>query len=860
MKNLIKLKRGTGLLWILFATAALAALHLSVAAQTSKETRRVLIINDLGIISSPGFAEIDQALVAGLQKSPFHVELYEESLEITLFPDEAFHKRFRQEFIRRYSERKPDVIIAAGSDSLKFLAELDDGALRDTPVVFCAILGEIPDRSGSEMPSTGVLGGLRPEETLNIALRLLPRTKHVVVTGGMGKFDDRWEATAKESFHKYESTLDFTYLTDLSMPALRERLGKLPDNTIIYHTAITQDAAGERFVDSAQALPLVVSAANAPVFVMDDVDLRDGSVGGNLVNWANDASAAAAMAVRILDGEKPHDIPVEMSKNENMFDWRALKRWGIKESSLPPGSIVLNRQPTFWELYKWYVISGISLFVLQAVLIFGLLWQRARAKKAETALTVAYDRLRMAVESGKSVGWDLDVRTGRDHWFGDLQTMFGMPFDSYEGTMVDFRRRVHPDDRDLVSRAFADASQNRKPYFAEFRVLRDDQTARWITARGEFYYSANGEPIRMLGMATDVTDTKLLEQQVRESEQRFRLLANTAPMMIWTTGTDKLCDYVNQPWLDFTGRTFEQEVGDGWAEGIHSEDALDCLSAYSKAFDNREQFQMEYRLRRNDGEYRWIFDRGVPRFNADGSFAGYIGCCIDVTERKRAEETLSTIGRRLIEAHEEERTWIGRELHDDINQRLALLAIELDRWRHENPSNGNVPDHFSDVLQRINTISAGVQALSHRLHSSKLDYLGLATAARSFCRELSESTKVEIQFTESAVPSGIPKEVSLSLFRVLQEALHNAIKYSGVRSFHVDLRGTGDGVEMTVSDDGRGFEEHEAFSRHGLGLISMRERIQMVRGVFIIKTNPGAGTTVSARVPVPRTEQQAIAG
>jgi len=250
----------------------------------------------------------------------------------------------------------------------------------------------------------------------------------------------------------------------------------------------------------------------------------------------------------------------------------------------------------------------------------------------------------------------------------------------------------------------------------------------------------------------------------------------------------------------------------------------------------------------------------VPRFNADGSFAGYIGCCIDVTERKRAEETLSTIGRRLIEAHEEERTWIGRELHDDINQRLALLAIELDRWRHENPSNGNVPDHFSDVLQRINTISAGVQALSHRLHSSKLDYLGLATAARSFCRELSESTKVEIQFTESAVPSGIPKEVSLSLFRVLQEALHNAIKYSGVRSFHVDLRGTGDGVEMTVSDDGRGFEEHEAFSRHGLGLISMRERIQMVRGVFIIKTNPGAGTTVSARVPVPRTEQQAIAG
>jgi hypothetical protein len=377
---------------------------LSAAAQTSKETRRVLIVNDLGIISSPGFAEIDQALVTGLQTSPYHIELYQESLEVTLFPDKDFQRRFREEFIRRYSERRPDLIIAAGPDSLKFLADLHQEFVRDTPVVFCAILGEIPDRSRSEMQLTGVLGWVQPEETLNVALRLLPRTKHVVVTGGTGMFDYRWESLAKESFQKYESRLDFTYLTDLGMATLLERLRRLPSDTIVYHTSISQDSTGERFIDSAQAVPLVVRAANAPVFVIDDVDLREGTVGGYLVNWANDASVAAGMAIQILNGKKPQDIPVIKSKNQYMFDSSALKRWGMKESSVPPGSIVLNRQPTLWESYKWYLVAGLFLFIAQTSLIAGLLWQRATRRKAEAELALTYDRLRLAVEAGKSVG------------------------------------------------------------------------------------------------------------------------------------------------------------------------------------------------------------------------------------------------------------------------------------------------------------------------------------------------------------------------------------------------------------------------------------------------------------------------
>ena len=349
---------------------------------------------------------------------------------------------------------------------------------------------------------------------------------------------------------------------------------------------------------------------------------------------------------------------------------------------------------------------------------------------------------------------------------------------------------------------------------------------------------------------------------VRESEERFRLVANTAPVMIWMAGTDRLCTYVNQPWLEFTGRPLEAELGNGWVEGVHKEDLKRCLETYSQAFDQRQSFEMEYRLRRNDGEYRWILDIGVPRFNPDGSFAGYIGSCLDITDRKLAEEALASVGRRLIEAHEEERTWIARELHDDIVQRSRIASVELARCDHQVA--GSVVDmHESPPAsrQRISDLGKDIQALSHRLHSSKLEYLGLVTAAKSFCRELSEQRNVRIEFKHSDIPAAIPKEISLCLFRVLQEALQNAVKHSGGQDFTVEVHGTKDGISLTVSDSGIGFDWQDAMNRRGLGLISMRERLRLVNGELSIQSEPGRGTTVLARVPLGQTDRSVpIAG
>ena len=305
----------------------------------------------------------------------------------------------------------------------------------------------------------------------------------------------------------------------------------------------------------------------------------------------------------------------------------------------------------------------------------------------------------------------------------------------------------------------------------------------------EGFFDDKGRLQSTIGVLQISPIDKKAEQSLLESEERFRLVANTAPVLIWMAGADKLCTYFNQPWLEFTGRPLEADLGNGWVEIVHPDDRSTLLDTYTQAFDRRGSFEMEYRLRRHDGEYRWVSDLGVPRFNPDGSFAGYIGSCMDVTERKIAEEALTNMGRKLMEAHEEERRWIGRELHDDINQRIALLSIELDRWSQSAGSSSGTQDHIRNISQRLVEIGEDIQALSHRLHSSKLEYLGIAVAAQSFCRELSEQHKVRISFSHSEIPRNLPKEIALCLFRVLQEALQNAVKHSGVQDFKVELRG-----------------------------------------------------------------------
>ncbi len=221
-------------------------------------------------------------------------------------------------------------------------------------------------------------------------------------------------------------------------------------------------------------------------------------------------------------------------------------------------------------------------------------------------------------------------------------------------------------------------------------------------------------------------------------------------------------------------------------------------------------------------------------------------------ERKRAEEALTGMSRKLIEAQEKERKRIGRDLHDDICQRLALLGIELQQITDVLPdSAAKTSSGLDELSKQILQLVTDVQALSHELHSSKLEYLGIVPAMKGFCGEFSAQQRIRVDFTSHDLPNPLPSpEISLSLFRVLQEALHNAAKHSGVRHFEVQLWGTTDQIHLTVSDSGAGFDVQAAKQGRGLGLTSMEERLRLINGNLSIESQPRRGTTLHARVPL----------
>jgi PAS domain S-box-containing protein len=340
------------------------------------------------------------------------------------------------------------------------------------------------------------------------------------------------------------------------------------------------------------------------------------------------------------------------------------------------------------------------------------------------------------------------------------------------------------------------------------------------------------------------------EAILRESEKRFRLMADATPSLIWMCNTQGKIIYLNEQRVAFTGPDPDAGYGDTWIAFIHPDDVKGVLDALWQALKDQRPFSKEYRLHRDDGVYRWMFDVASPRVNGDGSFAGFIGSAIDVTDQKIARQALENVSGQLIEAQEKERTRIARDLHDDICQRLALLSMELEQAKHVPTRSPSTADDLEAIRRHCSEIAGDVQSLSHELHSSKLDYLGVAAAVRGFCREFAKQHGVIVDFTDKNVPPHLPKDISLCLFRVAQEALHNAVKHSGADRFTVDLSAIPGEVRLQVADAGKGFNIEAAKKNRGLGLVSMQERVHLVHGRFSIESKPGKGTKILAFVPL----------
>ena len=368
-----------------------------------------------------------------------------------------------------------------------------------------------------------------------------------------------------------------------------------------------------------------------------------------------------------------------------------------------------------------------------------------------------------------------------------------------------------------------------------------------------------------VSFVTDITERKLAERRLRESEERFRYMADNAPVLVWMSGTDKLCTWFNKPWLDFVGRPMEKEVGNGWTENVHPNDFNDCSRVYMENFDARQPFVMDYRLRRHDGEYRWITDRGVPLFDRAGVFSGYIGSCIDITDRKQAEtelqgtatslqesqKSLQALAGHLLTAQEEATQHIARELHDVFGQKMALLSLRVSEIETLLPTQRKVAEEkLRACREQIGMLAREIQEFARRLHSSVLHELGLEVAVRAECDAYSRRTGTAVTFSAEKVPELLREDIGLCLYRVTQESLHNIWKHAESNRVEVRLGASNEEIELVVEDFGKGFDIESTKGKGGLGLISMQERVRLVGGSFAIMTRAGDGTRVQVRIPL----------
>jgi len=703
-------------IWIVVFVIALCSVV--TPAKAERDAKNVLVVNTFSDLSLDNVQYIESAMRARIQGP---VNFYVEYLESWRLGDTGYEEAVFKTLEHEYVRQKLDLVSAVSYPALQFVLKYRDLLFPGVPIVFWG--ADASRITGQKWPGvTGVSETVDVRGTIDLALHLHPKTDAVAVITNNSEFDKYWLGAVHTELLRHADKVREIDLVALPTDQLLKEVYALPPRTVILFQPSPQES-----VQPAMGIYDILSVVGQrfPTYCIMPIQcINHGGIGGVTTDMQTQAALAAEIARRVLSGERPENIPViHDSKTWAQVDWPQLQRWHIPEALLPPGSVVFNRQPTLWERYRRLIIAAMVVIIFQLLLIAGLLWQRARKRRAEAVL--------------------------------------------------------------------------------------------------------------------------------RESEKRFHVMADTTPSLVWMCDPQGKITYLNERRIEFTGLDPNAGYGETWIGYVHPDDRKNVEDIVSQALKNRRAFSNEYRLRRSDGVYRWMFDVASPRVNGDGSFAGFIGSAIDVTDQKLAQRALEKVSGQLIEAQENERRRIARDLHDDICQRLALLSMELDQANRSMNESPDMPKlRLKEIRQHCSEIAGDVQSLSHELHSSRLDYLGIVAAIGGFCHEFAKQHDVSIEFTDKDVPAEVPREISLCLFRVTQEALHNAVKYSGVGQYAVELTATEEEIQLMVSDSGQGFDVEAAKVNRGLGLVSMQERVHLVHGSLHVESKLKKGTKILAVVPL----------
>lgn len=497
-------------------------------------------------------------------------------------------------------------------------------------------------------------------------------------------------------------------------------------------------------------------------------------------------------------------------------------------------------------------------------------------------------RHRLALRAGRMGTFHQDLDNHTLTLAPELEIMLGLSATSFGGTLASFGRLIHPDDWGRVQAAIDEAVLNRSSYALECRVLRQTPPHEaWIAMTGQVLPDAAGHPRQITGVMFDITERKRAEFALRESEAHFRLLADATPVLVWMAGPNRLCTWLNRSWLGYTGRALEEQLGDGRMADIHPDDRAMVVQLYHDHFSHHEPFELEYRLRRQDGTYGWILDRGVPLLTDSGVLTGYLGAALDITDRKHAEEQLQQwtveLERRVDErtqalqrsqsrlralasdlsmTEQQERRRLATELHDYLAQLLVVGRMKLSQVRPQvkDRKAQQLLGETDDVLtQSLNYTRSLVAELSPQI----LYQFGLPAALKWLAGQMkTHGLVVTIRSEVERLP--MTEERAVILYQSARELLFNVVKHAETGEADITLLVSPEHwATMTVTDHGRGFnpdtlQEIDHDHPGQFGLFNVQERVEAIGGHLSLISGEGRGTTVTIAVPIDTSSPSAL--
>ncbi|HJT19859.1 MAG TPA: PAS domain-containing protein [Nitrospira sp.] len=542
--------------------------------------------------------------------------------------------------------------------------------------------------------------------------------------------------------------------------------------------------------------------------------------------------------------------------------WESGRRGISRASVLARGiqRLFKSRSQTLTDLHRcqmfstgqWFEVRG-SRFVESGPskgLRVLLIHEKVKATdQTVRAIQERDERLKEWVESAPFVPWEADAKTLRMTYVGpQVQKLLGFPQEDWYKPDFWFDH-LHPEDRARIASRYQALGNTPARSELQYRMIANDGRVVWIRDTVAVVGKARSSKI-LRGFFSDVSS----EAYLRERETLLRLLSESIDEIFWfvSVNPDRLI-YISSAVEQIMGYKVEQFYRDVdfWIRCVHEEDRSRVEEAYTAWLSGAaSEYKLQFRIVLPDGRVRWLADHGALIHGHDGRISFATGIAKDITEQRQTEDALRRLSAQLISAQEGERRRISRELHDHVSQTLALLSVELEQVSRDGDMTPNQQGLLAAMQGRVRALSSDIHTLSHELHPPKLKHLGLVAAIRALCRDVG-TAGLRVEFTDHDVPRDLPEDVALTIYRIMQEGLQNVRKHSGTSRAQAELTRCSTGVVLRVRDEGKGFHAGSADATEGLGLLSMRERLNAVGGALAIMSAPGEGTAIEAYVPLP---------